>query len=260
MNLRTVIADDEPLARERLRAMLSHDSSIAVTGECRNGSELLALLRSEPVDLLFLDIQMPGSAGFEVVEQIGAARMPPTIFVTAHDTYAVRAFEVHALDYLVKPIEPARLALALQHVRDRIAADAARFTQEHMQAALATLRGDAVPPGKYVKRLLVPNAEREIFVPVGDIDWIEAADYYACLHVGAHRYMLRQTIKQLADTLDPACFLRIHRSAIVNVDRIKEVIREGRADTWAVLTNGQRLKMSKSGWNNLLSTGSVQTF
>ena len=135
MKLRTVIADDEQLARKLLRDLLSADPSIEITAECQNGIELISLLKSEPVDLLFLDIQMPGGGGFEVIESIGAARMPCTVFVTAHNEYAVRAFEVHALDYLTKPVEAHRLKVALEHVRERIASKAALMTHAQMQAA-----------------------------------------------------------------------------------------------------------------------------
>jgi two-component system, LytTR family, response regulator len=259
MRLRTVIADDEPLARDRLKAMLFGETSVEVTGECRNGRELVSLLKSEPVDLLFLDIQMPGNTGFEVVEQIGVARMPPTVFVTAHNEYAVRAFEVHALDYLTKPVELQRLQSALEHVRERIASKAALITQEQMQAIASSLQRVEVPAEQYVKRLLVPNGARETIVQVADIDWIEAADYYSRLHVGPKTYMLRQTVKQLVDSLDPARFVRVHRSTIVNIDRVKEILREGRADQWVVLTDGQRLKMSKAGWENLLTTSTARS-
>ena len=250
MKLRTMIADDEPLARKLLRDLLSADSSIEVTAECRNGTELISLLKSESVDLLFLDIQMPGSTGFEVMEQIGAARMPPTVFVTAHNEYAVRAFEVHALDYLTKPVEAHRLKAALDHVRERIASKAALITQA--QAVLLNLVPADAPAERYIKRLLVPDGVHEAVIPVDDIDWIEAADYYSCLHVGSRTYMLHQTTKQLAESLDPARFVRIHRSAIVNIDRVKQILREGRTESWVILASGQRLRMSKAGWQSLL--------
>jgi len=203
--------------------------------------------------LLFLDIQMPGGTGFEVIEQIGAARMPPTVFVTAHNEYAVRAFEVHALDYLTKPIQAHRLKATLDHVRERLASKAALMTQAQMHAVASHLGRADMPTEQYVKRLLVPDGVHDAVVPVDEIDWIEAADYYSCLHVGARTYMLHQTTKQLADSLDPARFVRIHRSTIVNIDRVKQILREGRAESWVILGNGQRLKMSKAGWQGLLA-------
>jgi two-component system LytT family response regulator len=253
MRLRTVIADDEQLARDRLRSLLSVDGSVEVTGECRSGRELIGLLRSEPVDLLFLDIEMPGGSGFEVVEQVGAARMPPTVFVTAHTEHAVRAFEVHAVDYLTKPVELSRLQAALEHVRERIASKAALMTQEQLVSLLAGLNHSGPTQAPYPRRLLVPDGARDCFVDVSNIEWIEAADYYVCLHVGGRRFMLRESIKQLAATLDPAQFVRIHRSIIVNVDLVREILREGRGEGWVVLAGGQRLKMSKVGWQSLLA-------
>jgi two-component system LytT family response regulator len=252
MKLRTLIADDEPLARERLRLLLSDDEEIQIVAECRNGREVLAALKDSQIDLLFLDIQMPGRGGFEVIEQAGPGKMPITVFVTAHHHYAVRAFEVHALDYLTKPVEPERMRSTLAHVKERFASQRALLTQEQLKAVLATLEADLPNRQKYPIRLLVPNGTRDSFVYVSDIDWIEAADYYSCLHVGTRKLMLRETIKQLASTLDPSNFVRIHRSVIVNVGRVSEILREGRGEGAVILTDGQRLRMSRIGWQSLL--------
>jgi two-component system LytT family response regulator len=177
-----------------------------------------------------------------------------TVFVTAHNEYALKAFEVHALDYLTKPVEPERLRDALVRVKERIASSAALLTQGQLKAVLESLESGGVSPRKdYPKRLLVPNGAKDFFVNVNDIEWIEAADYYCCLHVGSKSLMLRETIKQLADTLDPEKFVRIHRSIIVNVDQVREIFREGRSEGSVVLTNGQRLKMSRAGWQSLLA-------
>lgn len=253
MRLRTLIADDEPLARERLRFLLSGDEEVEIAAECRNGREVLAALRESPIDLLFLDIQMPGRGGFEVIEEMGAARMPVTVFVTAHNHYAVRAFEVHALDYLTKPVEAERLQATLVRVREQLASHRALVTQEQLKSVLATIESGNAPHKEFPTRLLIPNGVKNSFVSVSDIDWIEAADYYSCLHVGTRNLMLRETIKQLAATLDPAKFVRIHRSAIVNVDRVSEIFREGRSEGSVVLANGQRLRMSRIGWQSLLA-------
>jgi len=253
MRLKTLIADDEPLARERLRFLLSSDEEIAIVGECRNGRETVALLKETKVDVLFLDIQMPGGGGFEVIEQVGSVQMPITVFVTAHDQYAVQAFEVHALDYLTKPVEPERLQATLRRIKERISSSAALMTQEQLKSVLMSLEQGSVSRKEYPKRLLVPNGTRDFFVNINDIEWIEAADYYCCLHVGAKKLMLRETIKQLASTLDPGRFVRIHRSIIVNIDQVREIFREGRSEGSVVLTNGQRLKMSKTGWQSLLA-------
>jgi two-component system LytT family response regulator len=259
MTLKTLIADDEPLARERLRFLLACDPEVEIVEECRNGRETVAALKSRSVDLVFLDIQMPGNTGFEVIEQVGTVHMPATVFVTAYSSYAVRAFEVHALDYLTKPVETERLRAALLHVKERIASKAALTTQVQLNNFFESLNKGGDEPRTYPRRILVPNGTKDCFVTVSEIEWIEAADYYARLHVGSKTFMLRETIKQLSSSLDPKRFVRIHRSAIVNVDQVREILREGRTEGWVVLTSGQRLKMSKSGWQNLLvgTTGSV---
>ncbi len=252
MRLSALIADDEPLARERLRMLLAEDDEIDIAGECRNGREVVAALKQKRHDVLFLDIEMPGSNGFDVVEQIGAAHMPVTVFVTAHNHYAVKAFDVHALDYLTKPVEPERLKSALLRVKERIASREALMTQEQLKSMLAALGSGAVERKEYPKRLVVPNAAKDSFVNVDEIEWIEAADYYSCIHAGSRNLMLRETIKQLAETLDPRKFVRVHRSAIVNIDQVREILREGRSEGWVLLSNGRRLKMSKTGWRALL--------
>jgi len=251
--------DAELLARERLRFLLSHDQEIEIVSECRNGREVLAALKDSQIDLLFLDIQMPGRGGFEVIEQTGPAKMPITVFVTAHNHYAVRAFEVHALDYLTKPVDPERMQATLAHVKERFASQKALLTQEQLKAVLATLETAGPPRQKYPIRLLVPNGAKDSFVNVSDIDWIEAADYYSCLHVGNRKLMLRETIKQLASTLDPSNFVRIHRSVIVNVARVNEIFREGRGEGAVTLIDGQRLRMSRIGWQCLLEVSRNQS-
>ncbi|MGA9673194.1 MAG: LytTR family DNA-binding domain-containing protein [Terracidiphilus sp.] len=255
MTLRALIADDEPLARERLRFLLSEDKDLEIARECRNGREAIVALKEGRYDVLFLDIQMPGQSGFEVVEQIGRGQLPATIFVTAHNHYAVKAFEVHALDYLTKPVEPERLKTALLRVKERIAAQAALMTQEQLKSMLAAFNEIRTERAEYPRRLVVPNGTKDSFVNVDDIEWIEAADYYSCLHVGSKNLMLRQTIKELANTLNPRKFVRVHRSAIVNIDHVREILREGRNEGWVLLSNGHRLKMSKVGWQCLLAAG-----
>lgn len=246
MRMKTVIADDEPLARERLKMLLAPDKEIDIIAECRNGKETIAFLKSQSADLLFLDIQMPNIGGFDVIEAIGTHHMPATVFVTAYHEFAIKAFEVEALDYLTKPIGLPRLQMTLKRVRERIAADAAVLTQEQLAKVLDTLQGP-----RYQERFLVRNGNKEIFVSTDEIEWIEAADYYSCLHVNNRKYMLRETIKQLSSKLDPAKFARIHRSAIVNIAQVREIQRDGRAECSAVLASGLRLRMSKAGWQNL---------
>jgi len=253
MKLRTLIADDEPLARERLRFLLASDVEVEVLGECCNGREVLASLKDLQTDLLFLDIEMPGRGGFQVIEEVGPGRMPITVFVTAHNHYAVQAYEVCALDYLTKPIEADRLATTLARVKERFESKKALLTQERLKSILAGVETGAEPRHDYPVHLLVPDGAKKSFVNVNEIDWIEAADYYCILHIGVKSLMLRETIKQLASTLDPAQFVRIHRSVIVNVSRVREIFREGRSESSVVLSNGQRLRMSKVGWEGLLA-------
>jgi two-component system, LytTR family, response regulator len=253
MTLKTLIADDEPLARKRLRQLLAADPDIGIVEECRNGEEVVSALKSKPVDLVFLDIQMPGNTGFEVIEAVGAAHMPLTVFVTAYNVYAVKAFDVHALDYLIKPINPERLQTAVARAKERIAANSALTVQAQLNSFLQNINNPALDVHTYPERLLIPNGLEDTFVAVNEIEWIEAADDYACIHVGSKTFMLRETIRQLAASLDPKRFVRIHRSAIVNVNHVRKILREGRTEGWLLLSNGQRIKMSKVGWQNLLS-------
>ena len=251
MSLRTVIVDDEPLALELLGLLLADHEDIEIVAECQNGRETVSYLESKPVDLLFLDVQMPKVSGFDVVEQVGLRHLPPTIFVTAYHEHAVRAFDVHAVDYLTKPVSPERLAMALDRVREKIAAKTALMTQDQLTAVLNGLRNSTEQPTLYLSRFLVKDGAKEILLPVEKIDWIEAAEYYCCLHTNGHRYMVRETVTELTSKLDPNQFVRIHRSSIVNLNQIREIYREGPLDGSVVLTNGQTLRMSKAGRQKL---------
>ncbi len=255
MNLRTVIVDDEQLARELISLLLADQQDIQIVAQCKNGQEAISCLQSMPVDLLFLDVQMPKIGGFDVVEQVGLQHLPPTIFVTAYHEHAVRAFDVHAVDYLTKPVDPERLKLALTRVREKIAANTALMTQAQLTAMLDGLRSVARDSKAYTSRFLVKDGEKEILVPVEKIDWIEAAEYYSCLHTNGHRYMLRETIADLDNRLDPRQFVRVHRSAIVNLGRIREIYREGQTEGSVVLTDGQKLRMSRAGRQKLIEAG-----
>jgi two-component system, LytTR family, response regulator len=255
MTVKTLIADDEPLARKRLRQLLAAHADIEVVEECRNGTDVVDALKTKPIGLVFLDIQMPGNTGFEVIEAVGAMHMPRTVFVTAYNAYAVRAFEIHALDYLVKPISPERLNAAVAHIRDRIAADSALTVQAQLNRLLQHTNA---APG-YPERLLVPSGPEDTLVTINDIEWIEAADDYACIHVNGKAFMLRETIRQLEASLDPKRFVRVHRSAIVNVRHVSKILREGRADGWLILINGKQIKMSRVGLQNLFSTTTIGT-
>ncbi|QEE27258.1 response regulator transcription factor [Terriglobus albidus] len=247
MSLRTLIVDDEPLAVELLGLLLSEHEDIEVVAQCGNGSEAVRYLQSTPIDLLFLDVEMPKMGGFDVVERIGLQQIPPTVFVTAFHEHAVRAFDIHAVDYITKPVNPERLSLALQRVREKIASRTALLTQAQLSAVLEALRNGIQEPAPYLTRFLVKVGEKEVLVPAEKIDWIEAAEYYCCLHAEGHQYMVREPISDLSNKLDPRQFLRIHRSSIVNLNRIREIYREGPFDSSVILFNGQRLKMSKTG-------------
>jgi len=257
MTLRTVTVDDEPLARERLRFLLADETDIEIVAECKNGAEAVAYLQSQPVDLLFLDIQMPLMSGLEVVQQVGMFHLPPTVFITAYQEHALRAFEVNATDYLTKPIDPQRLKLALDRVREKIAAKTALLTQAQFSSVLQGLLGPAEGRKTYLTRLMVRDGARHIPLSTDSIEWIEAADYYISLHVKDRTYMLRETITELCRKLDPAIFVRVHRSIIVNLDHVKEIYREGPSEGSVVLTNGQVLRTSKAGRQKLNEIGQV---
>jgi two-component system LytT family response regulator len=254
MKLRTVIVDDEPLARDLIRALLAEHDDVQVVAQCQDGPEAISYLREKPVDLLFLDVQMPEVNGFDVAERVGLRHLPPAIFVTAYHEHAVRAFDIHAVDYLTKPVNAERLATALERVRKKIAAETALLTQEQLRAVLEGLRWGEESPS-YTSRFLVKDGEKEILVASEKIDWIEAADYYCCLHVGSRGYMLRESIGDLSEKLDPRRFVRIHRSSIVNLDRIREIYRDGQSEGSIVLTTGATLRMSRSGRQKLMESG-----
>ncbi|WP_350449063.1 LytR/AlgR family response regulator transcription factor [Paracidobacterium acidisoli] len=251
--------DDEPLARQLLGLLLAEHKDIQVVAECENGREAVSYLQSKPVDLLFLDVQMPQVGGFDVVEQVGLQHLPPTIFVTAYQEHAVRAFDVHAVDYLTKPVKPERLTIALERVREKIAARTALLTQEQFSAVLNGLRSPAEQSSPYLSRFLVKDGEKDILLSVEKIEWIEAAEYYCCLHTNGHRYMVRETITDLSNKLDPKLFVRIHRSSIVNLNQIREIYREGPLDGSIVLMNGKTLRMSKAGRQKLYEIGRVSS-
>lgn len=241
--IRVVIADDEPLARKRIRRLLSADRDLEVVAECSNGAEVIACLRSNPVDLLFLDIQMPELDGFEVMERPEAQRVPVVVFVTAYDAYALRAFEVHAFDYLLKPFDRQRFQKTVQRARIQLQQIRKGAVDERLASLLAGLQTRRTPEPD---RLAVRNGGRVLFVKTNEIDWIEAADNYVCLHAGTEKHLLRETMSAIEGKLDPARFLRIHRSTIVNVDRIKELQPWFRGDYVVILQSGEKLTLSRS--------------
>ena len=222
--IRTVVVDDEPLARSSLRVLLGRDPEIELVSECGSGKEALREIRARKPELVFLDVQMPECDGFDVLEQLGKDLPPALVFVTAYDQYALRAFEAGALDYLLKPFDNARFARALERAKERIALKDA--------------------PRK-IERLAIKNAGEMLFLKISEIDWIEAADYYVCLHAGATTHLLRRSMNEVEEELGTGTFCRIHRSAIVNLERVRrlEVSEEGGTDV--VLGNGTRLRLSR---------------
>jgi len=240
--IRVLVADDEPLARRGVRQLLAPHSDITVVGESRNGPETLRALEALAPDLLFLDVQMPEMDGFEVIRARGAQQMAAVIFLTAHDQFAVRAFEAHALDYLVKPVNVARFEAALQSVRDRLQMIEAVDRAARLTALLAEERALREKSG--VERLVVTTATSDLVIPVVEIDWISADDYYACLHIGARDHFLRETLTSLEARLGARRFARVHRSAIVQLDSVRELRASPHGDE-VVLRNGACVPVSR---------------
>ena len=238
---RVLIADDEPLARERLRMLLAREEWVEIAGECHNGAEAVTAIQKLRPDLVFLDVQMPGATGFDVIEAVGVAHMPPVVFVTAYDRYALRAFDVHALDYLLKPFDRERfqqaLARARQHLERKDAGDLERRLLELVQ----DLRSSPQRPERFV----IKSGGRVFFVRTDEIDWIEAAGNYVKLHVGSEAHLLRETMNSLEAQLDPDTFYRIHRCHIVNIERVKELQPWFNGEYVVFLRSGTRLTLSR---------------
>jgi two-component system LytT family response regulator len=240
--IRVLVADDEPLARRGVRQLLTAHPDMRVAGESRNGPETLRALEALQPDLLFLDIQMPEMSGFEVLRARGPARMPAVIFVTAHDQFAVRAFEAQALDYLVKPLSVARFDSALERVRERLQMAEAVERAARLTALLEAERTQGV--ASRVKRLVIPTDSGELLLSVEEIDWIEAENYYVCVHTNSKQYILRESMASLEARLDGTGFARVHRSAIVRLDRVREVRATSQGDE-LILQNDVRVPVSR---------------
>ena len=237
--LRAVIIDDEPLARDSIRAMLEGEADVIVAGEASGDGAAALVARTRP-DIMFLDIQMPDVDGFTLLQQIGPDAVPAVVFVTAYDRYALRAFDAHAIDYLLKPFDDARFHDALERARERARARRAG----EVDARLAELLADRkrTEPARF----LVRERDKSVVIDAGDIDWIEAADYYVQLHVGAKAYLHREPMRDLEARLDPRRFMRIHRSAIVALDRIAELRPSAHGDHCVRLRDGTELKLSRA--------------
>ena len=238
MKLRALIVDDEPPARKRLRGMLQAEADVEIAGEAEDGTSAIDAIERLRPDVVFLDVQMPGMDGFEIVAALGEEACPPVVFVTAHDQFALRAFDAHAVDYLLKPFDRERLGHAIARVRRMAGSDALR-TQ---MAALIAETGRLRP----ARRLMIRDAGRIYFVDLDDVTWIGSAGHYAELHASTGRHLIRESMARLEARLDPRRFMRIHRGAIVNVDRIAEmhVISHGELDL--VLESGATLRVSRT--------------
>jgi two-component system LytT family response regulator len=252
-----MIVDDELLARSAIRMLLKDDPEIQIVAEAGSGPEAVELIVHNSPDLVFLDIQMPGMNGFDVLESLGTINIPVVIFVTAFDKYAVKAFEVHALDYLLKPFDDARFGQALRQAKSHIEqGELNRLTQklfallEYRDEKVAELPHDRP---RYLTRLMIKSASRIFFLKVDEIDWIGAEDYYVKLHVGRKSHLLRETMNELETKLDPDKFVRIHRSSIVNMDRVKEMHPHFNSDYLVILQDGTELKLSRSRKEQLQS-------
>lgn len=254
MGLTVLIVDDEPLARAGLRMFLADDPDVSDIAEAEDGPAAVAAIRATRPDLVLLDVQMPKMDGFRVVREIGVAQMPAVVFVTAHDRFAVQAFAINAIDYLLKPVTGERFAEAIQRVKARLLATAtqtstsrsASTSTEDRARQLLSLLESITDPRALVTRVALQASGRTIFVELEDVDWMQAAENYVELHVGSTSHLLHVTMNALERSLSPKLFLRIHRSLIVNIRRIREIEPTMYGESVITLTNGVRLQSGRS--------------
>jgi two-component system LytT family response regulator len=257
--IRTIIVDDEPLGRSRIASLLEDEQDIEIVAQCGDGVEALRVIQESTPDLLFLDVQIPEITGFELLDSLDRFDPPIVIFVTAHDEFALRAFDVHALDYLLKPFDDERFHEALNraraHLRDKDAANLRRRLRDFLHETHDLGRSE--PTTNYstrrLTRIVVKEGDRILFLKVDDVDWIEAADYYAKIHVGTSTYLIRETLANLEMQLDPERFIRIHRSTIVNLDRVQEMQPWFHGAFVVILVDGTELRLSRSRREHLQS-------
>jgi two-component system LytT family response regulator len=245
--INVLIVDDEPLARKFIRRLLKDDQEVAIVAECRNGYEAITKITQGFVDLVFLDVQMPEMDGFGVLETLGDIPLPQIVFTTAYDQYAIRAFEVHALDYLLKPFDQARFRQVMDHAKSQLPA----AIRKNQRTQISTLLDNQSSP--YLNRLIVKTSGRIIFLKTEEIRWIEAADKYVQLHTGKTTRLVRQTLNAIELQLDPNRFIRIHRSAIVNIEHIQELQPLIGGEYRVVLSDGTKLTLSRNYRNKLLA-------
>jgi len=252
--IRVLIVDDEPLARNRLRLLLEDREDFELVGECSNGREAVDQIRELAPDLVLLDVQMPEMDGLSVLQEIGPENIPAIIFVTAYDQYALRAFEVHAIDYLLKPFDDERFESAMQHAKELIRRGRIDALSQQLFSLSRDLRSlreqpservpDHIP--KYLERLAIKSGDRVTLIKAGDIRWIEGAGVYVRLHVDKKSHLLRETLSNLEEQLNPQQFVRIHRSTIVNVEQVKELKSYFHGEYIVYLQDGTQLKLSRS--------------
>lgn len=245
MKIRVLIVDDEPLARERVRSLLGALPDAECIGECGDGASAVTAIRKDAPDIVLLDVQMPELDGFGVISQLSGDKIPAIIFVTAYDRFALKAFEVHAVDYLLKPFDQERFVTAMNRAIELVKRQQAGELSQRLTALLADVRPETAK-SKFVDRIAVKSSGRVVFVKVDDIDWIEAADNYVNIHVGAENHLHRETMASLEGQLSPEKFMRISRSTIVNMDRIKELQPLFHGEYAVILRNGTKLTLSRS--------------
>lgn len=242
--IKVAVADDEPLARERIRSMLEGRNRYSIVTECADGVATVEALTEQDIDLLFLDVQMPGLNGFQIVESMGSAPLPIVVFVTAFNDYALRAFDVSALDYLLKPFDKERFEKTLARVEERLASRERGDMSRELREFLGTLSTSAAP--NHVSRFPVRANGEIYFVRAEDVDWIDAEGNYVALHAAGRRHLVRDTIKSLESRLDPAKFVRVHRSAIINVDRLRKLQPYFHGEYVITLQDGTTLTSSRT--------------
>lgn len=236
-----LIVDDEALARKRIKRLLANDSGIEVIGECSDGQKAVESIRALAPDLVFLDIQMPVMNGFDVIKSIGSEQMPAIVFVTAYDQYALEAFEVHAVDYLLKPFNRARFEKTVTHAKTLVG----RMQDGAFNGQLLTLLGSLQRKQEMPERFMVKSGGRIVFLRAHDIDWLETVGNYIRFHVGRDSHLMRETMNGMELKLDPQRFMRIHRSIIVNIDRVKELQPWAKGEYVVMMRDGARLTMSR---------------
>jgi two-component system, LytTR family, response regulator len=252
--IRVLIADDEALARDGIRLRLRDAADVEIVGEAGDGPETAKRIKALKPDLLFLDIQMPGFDGFEVLRRVAPVHLPAVIFATAYDRYALQAFETHAVDYLLKPVGSARFAEALQWARHTLGREEALAAAHRRTVGIIEPGSPSPSTGGYVRRLTVKDGRRFLLLKVEDVDWIEAALNYVELHSRGRSYLIRTTLTELYETLDPARFARIHRSTVVNLDRVKEITLGDGGDFVVWLQDGAGLRLSRGYRERLLGS------